>query len=182
MNSGNVIVCGGGPAGIGAAVAAARCGAQVTLVERHPMLGGMGTAALVSNFCPAHYDRRRFIIDGVFGDLRRRLIARKALYAFRPTDTVHPRMEPFDPDVFADEAAALCREAGVELRLERAVSGVALDAGRIASVTLDDGGQMDAACVVDATADAAVAAFAGVPCTYGQRGTHTVICWNKELF
>jgi hypothetical protein len=45
--------------------------------------------------------------------LRRRLIARKALHAIRPGDVAHPRMEPYDPDVCAGEAAALCRDAGV---------------------------------------------------------------------
>ena len=47
----DVAVVGGGPAGIGAAVAAARMDKRVAIIERHPILGGMGTAALVSNFC-----------------------------------------------------------------------------------------------------------------------------------
>lgn len=47
----DVIVVGGGSAGLAAAVTAARAGAQVLLVERHGFLGGMGTASLVSTFC-----------------------------------------------------------------------------------------------------------------------------------
>ena len=42
----DVVVCGGGPAGIMAAVAAARCGARVVLVERYGCLGGMATRGL----------------------------------------------------------------------------------------------------------------------------------------
>jgi len=47
----DVVIVGGGPAGIAAAVAAARGGARTLLVERYGFLGGMGTAALVTNFC-----------------------------------------------------------------------------------------------------------------------------------
>lgn len=174
MNSENVIVCGGGPAGIGAAVAAGRLGARVTLIERHPMLGGMGTAALVSNFCPAHYDRRRFIIDGVFGDLRRRLIARGALYAIQPEHKA-PRMEPYDPDVFAEEAAALCRNAGVDVRLNSRITDAVFTSGAHAVMTLDDGSRIRGAQIVDATADAVIAAFAGVKCTNGHRESGMVM-------
>ena len=46
-----VVVLGGGPAGIAAAAAAARRGARTLLVERYGFLGGMGTAAGVTNFC-----------------------------------------------------------------------------------------------------------------------------------
>ena len=50
----DVVVLGGGPAGILAAASAARNGARVLLVERYGFLGGMGTAAGVSNFCGLH--------------------------------------------------------------------------------------------------------------------------------
>jgi hypothetical protein len=46
-----VAVLGGGPAGIAAAVAAARAGRRTLLIERYGFLGGMGTAAGVTNFC-----------------------------------------------------------------------------------------------------------------------------------
>jgi len=46
-----VLVLGGGPAGIAAATAAARTGARTLLLEKYGFLGGMGTAAMVTNFC-----------------------------------------------------------------------------------------------------------------------------------
>ena len=49
-----VVVLGGGPAGIAAAVAAARTGRKTLLIERYGFLGGMGTAAGVTNFCGLH--------------------------------------------------------------------------------------------------------------------------------
>jgi len=48
----DIVVLGGGPAGIAAAAAAARQGADVLLVERYGFLGGMGTAGGVTNFAP----------------------------------------------------------------------------------------------------------------------------------
>src|SRR3546814_17649722 len=44
----DVVVCGGGPAGLIAAVAAARSGAETLLIERYGFLGGMSTSALVT--------------------------------------------------------------------------------------------------------------------------------------
>ena len=49
-NTPHLIVAGAGPAGCGAALAAARTGVSTTLIEYHPVLGGMGTAGLVNNF------------------------------------------------------------------------------------------------------------------------------------
>jgi len=46
----DVLVCGGGPAGVGAAIAAAREGARTLLIERHGMLGGVWTAGLLNPF------------------------------------------------------------------------------------------------------------------------------------
>src|SRR5260370_29131122 len=49
-----VVILGGGPAGIAAAVAAARCGRRPLLIERYGFLGGMSTAAGVTTFCGLH--------------------------------------------------------------------------------------------------------------------------------
>ncbi len=173
----DVIVVGGGPAGIGAAVAAARMGARVALVERYPMLGGMGTAALVNNFCPAHFDGQRFIIGGIFAELRRRLIDRRAIYTLKPLETANPIIEPYDPDVFTEETAAVCRAAGVALRLGRRLDlgQVETGAGGLGALRLDDGATVQARVVVDATGDAAVAAAAGVPYTAGDARTGAVM-------
>ena len=74
----DVVVLGGGPAGIAAATAAARAGATTLLVERYGFLGGMGTAAGVTNFCGlfanVHGDIRR-VVHGVADDLLARIAA-----------------------------------------------------------------------------------------------------------
>jgi thioredoxin reductase len=58
----DVVVLGGGPAGITAAAAAAGYGRSTLLVERYGFLGGMGTAAGVTNFCG--------LFANVHGDIR----------------------------------------------------------------------------------------------------------------
>jgi hypothetical protein len=171
----DVIVVGGGPAGIGAAVGSARMGKRTALVERYPTLGGMGTAALVNNFCPAHWDGERFIIGGVFGELRQRLIDRRAIYALKPMPTTNPILEPYNPDVFAEEVATLCHEAGMSIRLSTSIASVAFTHPQEAEVRLENGERLTAATIVDATGDALIAHRAGVPSTFGNAATRTVM-------
>ena len=61
----DVVVIGGGPGGLGAAVGAARAGARTLLVERYGFLGGMATAGGVNPFMPNHVDGRR-VDSGAF--------------------------------------------------------------------------------------------------------------------
>ncbi|MBC7603038.1 MAG: FAD-dependent oxidoreductase, partial [Ramlibacter sp.] len=71
-----VVVLGGGPAGIAAAVAAARAGRTTLLIERYGFLGGMGTAAGVTNFCGLHANVHgdiRQVVHGVADDLLARI-------------------------------------------------------------------------------------------------------------
>ncbi len=60
-----VVVCGGGPAGLCAAVAAAQEGADTLLIERYGFLGGMATAGLINPFMPYYTDGEQ-IIEGLF--------------------------------------------------------------------------------------------------------------------
>lgn len=161
----DVAVIGGGPAGIGAAVAAGRMGARTVVVERHDVLGGMGTSALVNNFCPAHLDGSRMIIGGVFAELRRRLIERKRIYA---SMNFSYRMEPYDPAVFAELADTMCREAGVEVRCGSGLAAVEFSESAPTRITLQNGHVLRAKTVVDSSGDGFVAALAGVPFTFGR--------------
>jgi hypothetical protein len=71
-----VAVLGGGPAGIAAAVAAARAGRRTLLIERYGFLGGMGTAAGVTNFCGLHanvHGEMHRVVRGVASDLLDRI-------------------------------------------------------------------------------------------------------------
>ncbi len=71
-----ITVLGGGPAGIAAAVAAARAGKRTLLIERYGFLGGMGTAAGVTNFCGLHanvHGEMHRVVQGVASDLLARI-------------------------------------------------------------------------------------------------------------
>jgi hypothetical protein len=71
-----VAVLGGGPAGIAAAVSAARAGRRTLLVERYGFLGGMGTAAGVTNFCGLHanvHGEMHRVVQGIASDLLDRI-------------------------------------------------------------------------------------------------------------
>ena len=72
----DVVVLGGGPAGIGAAAAAARMGCSTVLVERYGFLGGMGTAAGVTSFCGFYanvHGEHRQVVFGVAQELLDRM-------------------------------------------------------------------------------------------------------------
>jgi hypothetical protein len=74
----DVVVLGGGPAGIAAAVAAAQNAARVLLIERYGFLGGMGTAAGVTNFCGLHanvFGEIQQVVHGVADQLLERMRA-----------------------------------------------------------------------------------------------------------
>jgi hypothetical protein len=71
-----VAVLGGGPAGIAAAVAAARAGRRTLLIERYGFLGGMGTAAGVTNFCGLHanvFGEMHRVVQGIASELLARI-------------------------------------------------------------------------------------------------------------
>ena len=76
------MVLGGGPAGITAAAAAARAGQRTLLVERYGFLGGMGTAAGVTNFCGLHanvHGEIRQVVHGLADELLERMRALNGL-------------------------------------------------------------------------------------------------------
>src|SRR5512146_3035713 len=71
-----VVVVGGGPAGIAAAAAAGRAGRSTLLVERYGFLGGAGTAAGLANFCGLHaktQGEHRQVVHGIADEILSRL-------------------------------------------------------------------------------------------------------------
>ena len=161
-----VLVAGGGPAGLAAAVCAARAGAQVLLVERFGFLGGMATAGLVNPFMPYTLPDGTWLSDGLFREITDRLRAQGGLGSFSQQDD-----DCFDAEVFKFVADDLCQEAGVRLLLDATVSQPTVRDGLIQQVELvTKSGPLaaQAEVYVDCTGDADLAALAGVPCEVGR--------------
>jgi len=163
----DVLVCGGGPAGICAAVSAARNGADTMLVERYGYLGGMATAGLVFPFMTRFAGDER-IIDGVFQEIIERLDAKGG---YGGPD--RPAM--FDTEMLKVVADEICIESGVRLLFHTMLCGAEIGNARIdRAVIHNKSGErgIRAGMYVDATGDADLAYLAGVPCEKGREGDH----------
>jgi len=179
----DVLVVGGGPAGCAAAVAAARLGARVTLVERYNHLGGLSTGGLVIWIDRMTDWEGRQVITGFASEILERLpeeaIAgapaelwgstdddavahwRERLSAFRDTVTWSPMI---DPEWLKVVSADLLTEAGVRLLLHTWVVAPVLDGRAVRGVLFEskEGRRaILAKVVVDATGDLDVCAGAG---------------------
>ncbi len=156
----DVVVCGGGPAGFIAAVAAAREGARVALVEQYGFLGGMATMGYVAPLSVFTYNGAQ-VIGGIPWEFVQRLEAMGGGYVERPLGNV-----AFDPELYKLCVQRMVLEAGVELYLHACFSGCRMDGGRVTHVFIEskNGTEALAAKVfIDATGDADLAAAAGVP-------------------
>lgn len=173
----DVVVAGGGAAGVAAAVGAARAGAHTLLVERYGFLGGAATNALVLSYCgfftPGEAPART--IGGVGAEL----LAGLSALGF---DIAPVRSKSGNWIVILDvEAVKLALDrlvlgAGVALNLHTRLVAVARNGSRIDAVTVADHRglrDIEAAAFVDATGEASLAAFAAVPMSQpGGRGAH----------
>lgn len=168
----DVLVCGGGPAGAMAAVAAARAGARVGLVERYGFLGGMATSALVLPIMTFHASLTEQVVTGLPQELIDRLIALGGSPGHLPDPIGFcATITPVDPEVLKLAYQQICQEAGVDLWLHSFVTGVATEASRITGVTVagkEGLTQLEADVYVDCTGDGDVAARAGAPFEYGR--------------
>ena len=155
----DVLVAGGGVAGVAAAASAARRGARTLLVERYGFLGGMGTAGLVNPFMSSRTSTGAPLIGGFFAEICDRMSSLGGLFG-----------RAFDPEAMKFAAQEMILEAGGELLLHSWISGVRKTGPAIAGVeAFTKGGPLgiDAKVVVDATGDGDVSAMAGAPFEMG---------------
>ena len=173
-----VIVAGGGPSGVIAAVAAARSGADTLLIERYSFLGGNGTAGLMTCYNGFRNQRAPETLQTVKGIpaeyiaelVRLGGVAEKDNYERNFTHDVTkgdiPYTVPFDPEAAKMASLNLIRKEGVKLRLHSWVVGPMLDGARVTGVVVESksGRQAIAAdIVIDCTGDGDIAARAGAP-------------------
>lgn len=180
-----VTVVGGGPAGVCAAIAAARNGANTLLIESGNCLGGMATLGQVNPFMTCYdKDGEQMIIRGLFEEIVERLIARGgALHpgdiptnsAFTSYITVgHKHVTPFDAELLKVVLDEMCTEAGVQVLFHTTfVSPVMQDNCLTGLVVMTKGGLrlVKTDMVIDCTGDADVACRSGVPCEMGDEAS-----------
>ena len=169
----DVVVLGGGPAGIAAATSAARHGAHTLLVERYGFLGGMGTAAGVTNFCGLHanvHGTIRRVVHGVADDLLGRM---HALGGLNEPHLVFGKIlaQAYDTAAFKCAADGLLLDAGAEMLLHAVAVGVVKrDDGAIDALLVETKSGRVAVrgrTFIDCSGDGDLAHFAGVPMAGG---------------
>ena len=165
----DVVVVGGGPAGLAASVSAAKHGAKVLLVERYGFLGGMGTAGGVTNFAGL-YGRKNGnmiqVVHGVVDELLERIAAMGGLNA--PQDGMQGRIRVQSYDISSLKCAAdqMLVDAGVQMLFHAFAAAVTMQGSRIQAVVVETkSGRMAVRAnqFIDCSGDADVAHFAGVP-------------------
>ena len=162
----DVIVAGGGPAGIAAAVSAARAGAKVRLFEMHGSLGGIWTSGLLG--CLIDFDK-----SATDREIMKRLEARGVLLMRNPRrKDIKVANYTYDPESMKVVCEDMCTEAGVDFRLHTAVVAAYRDAsGRnietIVSESKDGRRAWRAKVFIDCTGDGDLAAQAGCGYDFG---------------
>lgn len=173
----DVIVVGGGPAGICASIAAAREGAKVLLVEQGGFCGGMATLGMVGPFMTS-YDRKgeRMIIRGLFEEIVNRMVERG--YAIHPSQVRagtgfsswivlgHDHVTPFEPEGLKLVLDDMLEEAGVKILYHTQFLRPLMNDSAIEGVEVASKSGLQTIygkVVIDCTGDGDVAARAGVP-------------------
>jgi hypothetical protein len=175
----DVIVCGGGPAGVAAAVAAARAGARTRLLELQGCLGGVWTAGLLTLVLDAAGPRAFLAeivreLEGLGGPLGH----------FNARD--YGRMADFyyDPEDMKIVLERICLRAGVEIQYQTRVCAAAVEGRRLnALISESKSGRQawPAAAFVDASGDGDLAARAGCTYDYGRPGQGTAQAQAQPL-
>jgi hypothetical protein len=170
----DVIVAGGGPAGIGAAIAAARNGSKVLLIEKAGYLGGMATNASVPAFCP-YTDGKRVTIGGIGLEVLKAM--QKECYVSPFYDNKPGRLKeydwvPIDPEVLKRVTEQMVIKSGCNILLHTIVTDVTHRNGKLTSVRIHNKGgniSLKAKYYIDCTGDADLIAHAGGSYEYGDQ-------------
>ena len=155
----DVVVCGGGPAGFIAAIAAARNGARTALVERYGFLGGMATIGYVNPVSVFTYNDSQ-VVGGIPWEFVQKLENMGGGFIEKPLGNV-----AFEQEHYKLLAQRMTLEAGVDLYMHSYLSGCVMDGGRISQVIIENKNGTEALSskvFIDCTGDGDLAALASV--------------------
>ncbi|MCA6124607.1 FAD-dependent oxidoreductase [Bradyrhizobium sp. WSM 1704] len=168
----DVVVLGGGPAGIAAAVAAARAGRRTLLIERYGFLGGMGTAAGVTNFCGLHanvFGEMHRVVQGIASDLLARIDRLGGLNA--PHLILGKILaQAYDTAAYKIAADDLLAQHKVDILFHALGAGVVMDGAQIRALMVETKAGRKAVLAsifIDCSGDGDLAVWAGAPYEVG---------------
>ena len=184
----DVVVLGGGPAGIAAAASAARGGQRTLLIERYGFLGGMGTAAGVTNFCGLHanvHGEIRQVVHGVADDLLDRMRALNGLNEPHQVFGGRIAAQAYDNAAFKIAADGLVLASGAQLLFHAQAVGIVMKAANQIDALLIEtrsGRQaVRARTFIDCSGDGDLAMHAGVPFEKASSG-HDMMMYPSTMF
>ncbi|MBQ8802219.1 MAG: FAD-dependent oxidoreductase [Tyzzerella sp.] len=182
----DVLVTGGGCAGLASAVCSARNGADTILVDKNGYLGGTATAGMVGPFMTSYdSEGKKQLIVGFFDEFVRRMEAEggavhpskgticTAYSSYRTTG--HKNLSQFDIECYKSVAEKMCKESGVNVIYHMLFVGCDTENGKVtAAYYATQAGiyKINAKVFVDCSGDAVVAKASGVEMQYGNADGH----------
>ena len=166
----DIVISGGGPAGVAAALAAARRGYRVLLLEQTVTLGGLATSGLVPTFAPST-DGERFLYGGIYEEIDRELCRRMGVEC-KPAS-----WQAIDAEIMKRLLDDLVEAAGVRVLFGVKVCEAEVDDGRIRALwaaTAQGIRRITGKQFIDATGDGMLAMLAGAEFEYGDKAGNTM--------
>jgi len=160
VGSYDVVVCGGGPSGFIAALAAAREGARTAIIERYGFFGGMATSGYVTPISVFSYNGGR-TIGGIPWEFVQRLQEMGGALVEQPLNNV-----AFDIELYKLCAQRMVIEAGIDMYMHSFISSIVMEGDRISKVAFENKNgceSIEGKVFIDCTGDADIAYLTNMP-------------------
>ncbi|WP_108819022.1 FAD-dependent oxidoreductase [Pseudovibrio sp. Alg231-02] len=174
----DVVVCGGGPSGVAAAVMSARSGLKTILIEKNGFCGGGAVAGLSGTICGLFLTQddienkdAKQIVFGFAEEFRARLLAKGGATAPQIYGNTH--VVTFDPLIWREAADDLLEESGVQCLYHTYMTEVVRDGDEITAIRVDSKAGstfLKAKAFIDTSGDAALVTKAGCEYSFGDKG------------